>query len=479
MLERLECSVVNLLYVISEPFRLDAEYYSKKNLLIEKLVNEKSGNTISEYDGKIDCSAFYPSITGYYTNDHSLIPFLRVNEISNGLVVLTDNTVFLPQKVLDDNPSTISVAYPGDLIIAKGGNTLAKVGLVTEEYPAYATCRDVIILRTNDIKGINKYYLWSFLHSKYGQDLMWRAATQTGQPHLTLPIIMNMHVPYYSTAIQNEVEKLYVDSVRMKNESEKLRIKADKILADGLKLKKCTINTNSISIRNAKEVFDVNRIDAEYFNPKYDEYFEMLKEYNASYIPDEFEVIKNTGAAYAEGISEVGVIKTKQLTNNGVNIYNVESYFDIETCNRQKSNYLKKDDVVFATMGVGSLGKIGMFSYSGDRRFVTDSTLRIYRKKASSKIYPEFLCVFLQSDLGQELIYRYVVGSTGIINVYDDDIARIPIPVLADSIQSEIASCVKESYKLRDDSKKLLENAKRVVEIAIEQGEEAALKLLE
>lgn len=54
---------------------------------------------------------------------------------SNGLVVLTDKTVFLPQKVLDDNPTTISVAYPGDIIIAKGGNTLAKVGLVTDEYP--------------------------------------------------------------------------------------------------------------------------------------------------------------------------------------------------------------------------------------------------------------------------------------------------------------------------------------------------------
>lgn len=78
------------------------------------------------------------------------------------MVVLTDDTVFLPEKVLNDNQTTISKAYPGDLVIAKGGNTLAKVGLVTNEYPVYATCRDVIILRTNDLNGINKYYLWSF-----------------------------------------------------------------------------------------------------------------------------------------------------------------------------------------------------------------------------------------------------------------------------------------------------------------------------
>ena len=43
------------------------------------------------------------------------------------MVVLTDDTVFLPEKVLNDNQTTISKAYPGDLVIAKGGNTLAKL----------------------------------------------------------------------------------------------------------------------------------------------------------------------------------------------------------------------------------------------------------------------------------------------------------------------------------------------------------------
>ena len=167
--------------VIDEPFRFDPEYYSKSNLMLEDLIKSTNGGAIESYNGKVDCSAFYPSITGFYSDDKSLIPFIRVNEIQNGLVVLTDDTVFLPEKVLNDNQTTISKAYPGDLVIAKGGNTLAKVGLVTNEYPVYATCRDVIILRTNDLNGINKYYLWSFLHSKYGQNLMWRSASQTGQ----------------------------------------------------------------------------------------------------------------------------------------------------------------------------------------------------------------------------------------------------------------------------------------------------------
>lgn len=137
--------------------------------------------------------------------------------------------------------------------------------------------------------------------------------------------------------------------------------------------------------------------------------------------------------------------------------------------------FVVNNDVVFASMGVGSLGKVSLFSYDGDKPFVTDSTLRIYRAKKHTHVLPEVLCIFLQSAIGQELIYRYVVGSTGIINIYDDDIAKIPIPILDGEIQKDIAEKVQNSFALRRQSKQLLEYAKQAVEMAIEQGEDAAL----
>ena len=120
-------------------------------------------------------------------------------------------------------------------------------------------------------------------------------------------------------------------------------------------------------------------------------------------------------------------------------------------------------------------GYLSLFSYDGDKPFVTDSTLRIYRAKKHTHVLPEVLCIFLQSAIGQELIYRYVVGSTGIINIYDDDIAKIPIPILDGEIQKDIAEKVQNSFALRRQSKQLLEYAKQAVEMAIEQGEDAAL----
>ena len=139
---------------------------------------------------------------------------------------------------------------------------------------------------------------------------------------------------------------------------------------------------------------------------------------------------------------------------------------------------MQTSDVVFASMGVGSLGKISMFTYEGTQRFVTDSTLRIYRAKDSARIRPEVLCLFIQSEIGQEMIYRYVVGSTGIINIYDKDIAKIPIPILDNDTQHTIALNVQRSFSLRNHADSLIASAVKAVELAVESSEQSAINFI-
>ena len=50
--------------------------------------------------------------------------------------------------------------------------------------------------------------------------------------------------------------------------------------------------------------------------------------------------------------------------------------------------------------------------------------------------------------------------------------------MIDENIQNEIAAKVQESFALRKQSKQLLEYAKQAVEMAIEQGEDAALEWL-
>ena len=196
LLKGLEISEVWLSGLDKIQNRFDAEFYSKKNLFLEHVIKKSGYTTLSLLHCEIDCSAFYPGITQYYNYERIGIPFIRVNEIQDGFVRLTDSTAFLPENVIIDNSKTIALAYPDDIVIAKGGNTLAKVGILTNEYPKYAICRDVLLVRTKNLSFNQKYNIWAFLNSQFGYRMMIKTASQTGQPHLTIPNIAELKIPF-------------------------------------------------------------------------------------------------------------------------------------------------------------------------------------------------------------------------------------------------------------------------------------------
>lgn len=470
MLERLECSVVQLSRVKSGTIRFDSEYYSKRNIKLEEVIIKKKGKTIGEHKGVVDCSAFYPSITGFYSEDRNLVPFLRVNEINNGLVVLTEKTVFLPRKVLDDNPTTISVAYPGDIIIAKGGNTLAKVGLVTDEYPIYATCRDVIILRTNKLEGSNRYYIWSFLHSSYGQDLMWRSASQTGQPHITLPIITNMHIPEYSTDFQDEVEYLYVSSVQKKNKSEAKYKEAESLLMKELGLDKWEPNNNNISIRSFSNIQNVERFDSEYFLPRYDELVERLMKYGCCPLNKLVNIVKSiepgSDAYLSEGIPFYRVADISKEGLREPNIFLDEKKYYSEGLS------FKKDMILFSKDG-----SIGIaYKIEEDMKAISSGAL-LHLVLKDKSVSADYLTLVLNSNVVHMQAERDAGGSI-IQHWRSEEIEKVLIPIVDEKIQRKITEIIKESFRLRAESKALLEKAKKAVELAIETNEEKAIGLL-
>lgn len=469
-MERLECSVVQLSRVDTGTIRFDSEYYSKSNIKLEKIIAKKKGKTVGEHKGIVDCSAFYPSITGFYSDDRSLVPFLRVNEISNGLVVLTDKTVFLPQKVLDDNPTTISVAYPGDIIIAKGGNTLAKVGLVTDEYPMYATCRDVIILRTNILEGINRYYLWSFLHSSYGQNLIWRSASQTGQPHITLPIITKMRIPEYSKKFQKEVENLYEASVQKKKESDAKYKEAEKILMKELGIDKWEPCKHNVSIRSFCDIQKVKRFDSEYFMPQFDELVERLNKYGCRPLNSLVNIVKSIEPGSDAYLSEgVPFYRVADVSKEGLKEPDI--FLDEKKYYNEELSF-KKDMILFSKDG-----SIGIaYKIEEDMKAISSGALLHFILKDKS-VLADYLTLVLNSRVVGMQAERDAGGSI-IQHWRPEEIEKVLIPIADDKIQRKITEVIKESFRLRAESKALLEKAKKSVELAIETSEKKAVDLL-
>ena len=95
----------------------------------------------------------------------------------------------------------------------------------------------------------------------------------------------------------------------------------------------------------------------------------------------------------------------------------------------------------------------------------------------SNYINSETLLVLFKSEPIQALMKQRCSG-TILTAISKDELLSMPLPMIDEGIQTEIATKVQESFAFRKQSKQLLEYAKRAVEMAIEQGEDVAMEWL-
>jgi len=353
-----------------------------------------------------------------------------------------------------------------DVLVSIVG-TVGMINIVADRFEKLTGSCKIAILHP---RKINPWFLNAFLISKYGQDQIQRKVAGAVQTGIILKDLSVVQVPMLLERVCDEIGTIVKKSFKKQSLSEKYYSQAENLLLKELKLEDFQSKDELSYIVNFSEVKSAGRIDAEYFQPKYDQILKKLLQKKTQVLERNFDLIKSKNFQYMEE-GKIGVIKTKQLKKRFVNFV-AESKALKETITKEKLPILQNKDVLFASMGVGSLGKTNIF-YDfeiKDGEFTVDSTLKIFRSKNKSQILPEVLAVFLSSNIGQELIYKHIIGSSGIISIYDSYIRNLPVPILPKSTQQKIASLVKKSHESRNKSKELLKEAKRKVEEMIKKG---------
>lgn len=460
----MQYSVVNKTGLDKIVFRLDAEFYHPEFLALTRKIGS-SGRSLGEMGAVLDCSAFYPSITNYYDFKGTGVPFLRVNEIQDGLVTLTQDTAFLPERIIDEYHNYIAVALPGDLVIAKGGNTLGKVGLLTDKYKNYAVSRDLVILKTSNLKEINKYYLWLFLHSPHGQKLLCRTASQTGQPHLTLPAILNLHVPVF---INQEIfESIFRKSIEFSGLSHSLYKEAEDNLLKELGLNDWKPIQKLSFVKKFTESVNAERFDAEYFQPKYETVIEVVKNYRGGYSFLE-ETCKIKDRNFTPKYDETyKYIELANISSNGeINGYMENLGKELPSRARRK---VSNGDVVVSSIE-GSLQSIALITEDWSNAVCSTGFFVLN----SGELNSETLLVFLKTVIGQAQLKRGCKG-TILTALGKAEFEKIVLPKVEKKVQVEIQHNIVQMYKAKKQSKVLLEIAKQGVEMAIEKSEEVAM----
>lgn len=443
--------------------RLDAEYYQPEYIELFKKLEAANLVQVKNIDVEVDASAFYPSIADYY-NEKLEVPFIRVADIVGGRLV-EDGFVYLPDEVVSSH-KTLRTGRGVDIVISKGG-TVGNAALLPKKFDKYALSRDIIFLKTAKLPKEYAITIYLFLISKSGINQLLRGASQQVQPHLTFPILRELYVP--TKAIKAAV-KLYKTSTKEFENSKIYYKQAEDLILEELGLKDFKILEDLTWEVDYSEVDEAERIDADYFLPKYEVLMNRISGKGVTTLSSQFRIIKSKNFSYTEN-GQVGILKTKQLKRRFVD-FKVESLTDEATLEKRKLPIIRDRDVLFASMGVGSLGKTNIyydFETGDNKKHTIDSTLRIFRLKGNKNFLPETLAVYLSLTVGQELIYKNIVGTSGIISIYEKYLENFPLPIIKKNAQQKIADLVIKAHQAHKKSKTLLEEAKRKVEEMIEK----------
>ncbi|MBV7273754.1 hypothetical protein JMF89_09660 [Clostridiaceae bacterium UIB06] len=471
MTDGLECSEV-LLSKLERTNRLDAEFYKKKSLDISKILSDLSAKPITEYMEISDGN--HMSISEHFVEEG--IPYYRGQDIYN-LFIENATPICIDKDTFDKSLMHRSHLKKGDVLMSIVGAIVGNSSIVCSN--ASATCSCKLAIMRSDSDKLMPETLLIYIKTKYGQDQIQKFKRGAAQTGLILEDFDQIYIPPFSNSFQKTLQDAIYGIKNLTELSISKNRHAENLLIKEIGINSSILTNGGITIKSFSESFgNTGRLDAEYYQPKYEEINNIFKDINTTTISNDFWILNNTYNNYSED-GTIGVIKTKQLRVTGIQTDDVESYIDEKDLDNNSLVSINNRDVLFASMGVGSLGRTCIFLNKSTQKYITDSTLKIFRAKPDSNIKPETLAVFLQSKIGQELIYRYVVGSTGIINIYSEDIDKIPIPVISDSVQSSIEELVNKSFTLKEKSQHLLKCAIKAVEIAIEQNETTAISWLQ
>jgi type I restriction enzyme S subunit len=448
----LDVSIVNF-SELENSLRLAPEFYNPKRIKYIQFLNKKTKTRISDY----------------YTFPKKTLNPKLINEKRYVLELENIKNFQIKDVPLCDTKEILSIknlAKKGDILISRLRPYLKQICI--SPLNNLLTTTEFVVITNNNI-GDN-IYLYFFLCSKYVQDiLLW---SQEGNEHPRVPqyVLENLPLVFPSAELIEKLQNLYLGIESKLQKAKSLYSQAEALLLTELGLSDYTPNEANISIRDLFECLQDDRFDAEYWMPKYDEIIEKIKGYKSGFstIGKEFEQIKNNFKRQNDkeyNYIEIGDVNvsTGEVEYNAIIGKELPANAKIKFCKRQLIT-----SKVRPNRGATAI----LNNYDG---FIGSGAFTVLVEKGNINL--ETLMVYLKTEPIRELLLRYNTGTSYPV-IIDNDILQLPIPLLDKNIQTKISELINTSSIAREQSKTLLEKAKRAVEIFIEQDEEKALEYL-
>lgn len=336
--------------------------------------------------------------------------------------------------------------------------TLGNVAICTEQdVPAMFSCKSTLFRS----KEADPYFLLAYLNSTPGLLCMLRRQRGAIQAGLNIEDLRTIPVPRFGQSVELEIASDVRAAHRELFTSRDTFEAAQKLLEAELGLDKLTFQkpvgyAARFSTVSWSGTFSAARIDAQCFAPDALFYENWLKTHTQC---DRLgTLLKSTAKGRQQADSIDGTVdycSIKHITGREL--------LGASKCLAQADTPLAGvDDLLLAITGA-TIGKIGIvkryqrLAFSGD----------LLCLRAAESIDPHYLLLALDHTIGQVQFNRWITGSTN-GHLAPRDVARVLVPRLGSEVEAQISELVKSSLIKKQESERLLDQAKTRVEQLIE-----------
>ena len=455
-MEGLEASVVSV-NQLERTSRIDSEFFQKRFLRSATLIEQWERDSIVALTRVSDGNHF--SISDDFVENG--IPYYRGQDVTGRFFVETASPIHITREAYDRKYMKRSYLKRGDVLLSIVG-TIGELSLVASDQPATCSCK-LAILRPREVLP---EYLAVFLRSEDSQNQIERLTRGAVQKGLILEDMDQLWVPSLSEEFEKRIAQVVHTSRNTQEQSEHKQKEAEDTLLAALGLEDRTPPGPLSYTAPLSEIAGDKRLDAQFHRPKFKE-LQAIHEsrFELQYLHG--LVLKGRTVPYSD-TGAVPIIRSGDLTD-------IDDEAKLLRADASEPIFfLRKGDVLISSIGFGSIGKVQVFDKEGS--YGTVSEVTVVRQK---KLNPSYLAAYLRSKAGQLQIDRYITGATGQLHLYPRSVEKFFVPILPTDKQAEFEHIYNSVRQLKTASRQLLEVAKRAVEIAIENGEAAAMAFLD
>ena len=374
-----------------------------------------------------------------------------------------------------ENPRTALSA--GDVLVSTVG-TIGNAAVVDEELLPANSDRHVGIIRPRrgGRRPLSPYYLTAFLLSRYGRLQTRRETTGNVQPNLFLIKIREFRIARYSSQFESRLHNIYARARSAFHEATDRQKEAGYALLTALGFADWQPPVSVSYTASAVDVLNANRLDAQYFMPAKEQVRRSLAALPGRPMAERVRSIRDMFVPHRASASTP--VRNYDVTDALQPLLDPDKETSLAGEVGSVKKTLSDGDVVVSRLRA-YLREIAVVRTRGDVPSIGSSEFLVLRAKEGQRnITPEALMVFLRSPPVQTIL-RWCQDGSQHPRFSEGDLLSVPVPNVVAETSGQITAIVKRGFAARHEARRLVELAKRAVEVAVESDESAAIILLD